>query len=68
VRGEHQRHAALLEPEQALPHQVAGLRVEAGGGLVEQHQVRLVHQRPGDRQAALHAARQRLDLVLGPLG
>ena len=29
VRGQHQRHALLLEPEQPLPHQVPGLRVEA---------------------------------------
>ena len=36
VGGEHQRHAALLEPEQPVPQQVAGLRVEAGGRLVEQ--------------------------------
>ena len=62
VGRQDERHAALLEPVEAVPEQVAGLRVEAGRRLVEQQQVRLVDQRPGDRQAPLHAARQRLDL------
>ena len=47
---------------------MAGLRIEAGGRLVEEQQVRLVDQRAGDRQAPLHPARQRLDLVVGALG
>ena len=61
VRGEHERHALLLEPVQAVPEQVARLRVEAGRRLVEQQQVGLVDQRAGDRQPPLHAARQRVD-------
>ena len=64
VRGEHQRDAALLEPEQPVPQHVPGLRVEAGGRLVEQHEVGLVDQRAGDREPPLHAAGQRLDLVV----
>jgi hypothetical protein len=47
---------------------VAGLRVEAGRRLVEQQQLGLVDERAGDHEAPLHPARQRLDLVAGPLG
>ena len=36
VGREDERHAALLEPVQAVPQQVAGLRVEAGRRLVEE--------------------------------
>ena len=68
VRGQHERDAPLLEPEQPLPHQVPGLRIEAGRRFVEQHELGLVDQRPGDREPPLHAAGQRLDLVVGPLG
>ena len=67
VGGQHQGHALLLEPVEAVPEQVAGLGVEPGRGLVEQ-QVRVVDQRSGDGEPPLHAARQRLDLVVGPLG
>ena len=44
------------------------LRVEAGCGLVEEEQLRLVDQGAGDRQPPLHAARQWLDLVVLALG
>ena len=68
VRGQDQRHALLLEPEQPVPHHVPGLRIQAGRRLVQEQDLGLVDQRPGDGEAALHAARQRLDLVIGPLG
>ncbi len=45
----------LLQP---FPDHVPRLRVEARGRLVHEDQVRVVHQRAGERQAALHAARQ----------
>ena len=38
--GQHEGHALLLEPEQPLPHQMPGLRVEARGGFVQQQQPR----------------------------
>ena len=41
--------------------------VEACGRLVEEHDVWLVDQCPGDAEPPLHAARQLLDLVVGPL-
>ncbi len=65
VRGQDQRDAALLEPEQPVPHHVPGLRVQAGGGLVENQDLRFVDERAGDGQAALQAAGQRVDLALG---
>ena len=46
---------------------MAGLRIETGRRLVEQQQLGFVDQRAGDRQAPLHAARQRLDLAVGAL-
>ena len=67
VGGQHQRDALLLEPVQPVPQHVAGLRVEAGRRLVEQQQLGLVDQRPGDREPPLHAARQRLDPLVGPV-
>ena len=66
VGRQHERHAALLEPVQPIPQQVARLRVEAGGRLVEEQELRLVDQAARDRQAPLHAARQWLDLVAWP--
>ena len=67
VRRQDQRDAALLEPEQPVPHHVPGLRVQPGGGLVEDQDLGLVDERAGDRQAALQAAGQRVDLVPGPV-
>ena len=66
--GEDERHAPLLEPVEAIPEQVSRLRVETGGGLIEEQEGWLVDQRPGDRQPPLHPAGQRLDLVVGALG
>ena len=68
VGREHQRDTALFEPVEAIPQHVAGLRVETGGRLVEQQQFGLVDQRPGDRDAPLHATGQRLDLAVGTVG
>jgi ABC-type Fe3+/spermidine/putrescine transport system ATPase subunit len=44
VRRQHERDALLLEPVQAVPQDVAGLRIEAGGRLVEEQQLRIVDQ------------------------
>ena len=63
VGRQDERHAALLEPVEPVPDQVARLRVEPGRGLVEQQQLGLVDERAGDREAPLHAARERLDQV-----
>ena len=68
VRGQHDGHALLLEPEQPVPHDVPGLRVEPGRRLVEQQHLGPVDQRAGDGQPALHAAGEVLDLGLRLLG
>ena len=52
----------------AATEDVTGLRIEPGGRLVEEQQLRLVDERAGDRDASLHAARQWLDPTLRPLG
>ena len=39
VRREHERHALALQLVEPLPHEVAGLRVEPGRRLVEQHEL-----------------------------
>ena len=67
VGRDDQRRPAPLQLVEALPQQVPRLRVEAGRRLVQDDQLRLVDERAGDRQAPLHAAGQRLDLVLGAL-
>ncbi|EMY33032.1 phenol hydroxylase [Arthrobacter crystallopoietes BAB-32] len=68
VRGEHQRDALLLESEEPVPEDVPRLRVQAGGGLVQQQDLRLVDQRAGDGQPALHAAGERVHAGLGLVG
>ena len=68
VGGDDQRDPVLLEPVEAVPEQVAGLGVEPGGRLVEDQQVGIGDERPGDGEPPLHAARQRVDPVVGPLG
>jgi hypothetical protein len=45
----------------------AGLGVESRGRLVEDDQLRLVDERPGDQKAPLHPARQRPDALVRPL-
>src|SRR5262249_47821850 len=63
MRGEQDGGAATLERADALPHEPPRLRVEAGGGLVEDDELVLVEQRALEHQPAAHAARQLLDRV-----
>ena len=65
MRGEEQRLAGRLELLQAFPDQMAGLRVEAGGRLVEKNDVGIVDQGPGQGQATLHTAGQRRNPGVG---
>ena len=58
VGGQQDGSALLQQQLQPLPHQVAGLRVEAGGGFVQQQQARAVDEGAGQRQAPLHPARE----------
>ena len=47
---------------------MAGLRVETGGGFVEDEELGVGDEGPGNGQPALHATRERFDLVVGPVG
>jgi hypothetical protein len=64
VGGQQDRHAAFAQRIDQLPHVAAQLDVDAGGRLVEEQDARLVRQRLRDHHAALHAARQRHQLVV----
>ena len=44
VRRQHERDALLLEPVQPVPQDVASLRVETGGRLVEEQEIGVVDQ------------------------
>ena len=67
VGREQKRHTLPLEAVEPVPDDVTRLRVEAGRRLVEEQHLGLVDERARDRQPALHAARERLDLVVRAL-
>ena len=57
VRGEKDRDPfACNQQGKILPQCSGGDRVQAGGRLVEEDQLRAVHERAGDGQLLLHAA------------
>src|SRR5439155_20258547 len=59
VRRGHQDGDALAQEfRQELPEFAARHGINAGRGLIEQDDLRLVNQRAGQRQLLLHAARQ----------
>ncbi len=62
MRGEDDGDAGRAQRAHELPHVLAQFDVDAGGRLVEKKNLRLVRQRLGDQQPALHAAGQRHDL------
>ena len=65
LRGEEDGHPELVvEPPHLLPHAGAADRVEAGGRLVEEQHVGVVHQRGGEVEAAPHAARVGVDAAV----
>jgi hypothetical protein len=57
VCAHHDRAALEGELADQLEHGVGRLRVQARGRLVEQEQLRLVQDRPGEGQSGLHARR-----------
>jgi hypothetical protein len=59
VRDQHDRRAAVADLADQLPGGVAGAGVQAGGQLVEQHQLRVAEQRECDEQPLLLTTRQR---------
>lgn len=60
--GEDDGDAFLVQLGEKAPHRAAQLDVHTRGRLVENQQARLVDQRAGNHQAALHAAGQRTRL------
>src|ERR1700680_1504547 len=56
MRGEDDGGTAGVDVAQELPHRASDLDVDAGGRLIEDQQLRLVHQRARDHEPALHAA------------
>ncbi len=56
MRGQQDRLLAALELLDDVVDFAAHLRIEAGGRLVEKYDLRIVHQRHGQRQALLLAA------------
>jgi hypothetical protein len=58
VRRQQHGMALLVEAGDELPERLAQLDVDARGGLVEDDHGRAVHQRLGDQDAPLHAARE----------
>ncbi len=62
MRGEDDGDAGGAQFAHQLPHVLAQFDVDAGGRLVEKQDLRLVRQRLGDHQPALHAAGQHPDL------
>ena len=58
VGGEQNRGALLVQPADVAPQLDPQFEVDPGGRLVQNHQPRLVHQRPGEQQSPAHSARQ----------
>ena len=56
--GDHERPARVAQAMQLVPDRLADDRVDAGGRLVEEDELRIVHERARELEAAPHAARQ----------
>src|SRR5690606_1812878 len=68
VGGQEHGDALSLEGAEALPEELAGLRVEARGGLVEDEELGTADEGAGHGQPALHAAGEGVDLLAGLFG
>ena len=66
VRDQQDRAAAVDEPVERGGERLLAGRVDAGGRLVEDQQVGLAGQGPGDEDPLLLAAGERVDLVAAP--
>lgn len=65
MRGQQDGLAARQQRLQALPDQVARLRIQPGGRLVHDDEVGIVDERARQRQAPLHAAGELADAGIG---
>src|SRR5690606_41867149 len=64
--GQHGERPFPPQPVQVVPDLLARLRIEPDGRLVQKQDLRLVHKRPGDLQAAPHATRKAADDIVLP--
>ena len=65
LRGQEHRHAVVGQPSHLIPQRRSALRVEAGGGLVEEQQPRAMHERQAEVQPPLHPAGVAAHLAVG---
>ena len=63
--GEHDGFAGAVVVADDLPEQQARLRIEAGGGLVEEQHFGIVHHGAGDGEPLHHAAGEVAHHVVG---
>ena len=68
LRGEDDGGAVAHQVAEDVPQVAAAARVEAGGGLVEEQHLGDGHQAGGQVEAPAHAARERLDQLVGGVG
>ena len=68
VGADQHGHAVGGQPVDLVPELAPRLGVDAGGGLVEQQQLRLVDQAGGERQPLLPAARERAGQLVAAVG
>ena len=66
VRGEQDRLALAVQLAEQVPQREPALRVQPGGGLVEEQHARAVEDGPGHHEPLGHAAGQGVDRRLGP--
>jgi len=67
VGGEQDRFAELVIFANDLPEQDAGLGIEAGAGLVEEEDLRIVHHGAGDGEALHHASGKAAHHLVGAI-
>ena len=67
MRREEDRHAAAAECRDQLVHVAGGDRVQAGGRLVEEQDLRVAQQRPGQRDPLAQPLGQGAAGVVGPV-
>src|SRR5438067_3880006 len=65
MRREEDRLSLPQKRAQLLPQEVACLRIEPRGRLVEEHELGIVHEGASEHEAPLHPARELLDAARG---
>ena len=68
MRGQDDRRARALESLQCIPEQVSRLWVKTRGRLIQHQDAWRIDQRTRNRESSLHAAGERLHLILCAIG